>query len=91
MGSEGGKETLRRYGRKHFSEIGRKGLAALVSRWFRGDRQSAIDWLHAQVIESQIDKLLDQGMRLRSASCGRYPNHPSGLARYEATLRCARG
>ena len=42
------------------AEIGRRGFNSLVNRHFGGDRQSAIDWLHAHATESEIDRLLQE-------------------------------
>ncbi len=58
MGSEGGKATLKRHGKQHFAEIGRRGFEALVNKWFGGSKDEAINWLHSHSTESQIDRLL---------------------------------
>src|SRR5438445_9271377 len=60
MGAEGGRATFHRHGRKHMQEIGAKGFATLVARHFAGDRQSAINWLHAHASESEIDRLVSE-------------------------------
>jgi hypothetical protein len=60
MGAEGGRATFRKHGRKHMQEIRAKGFATLVARHFAGDKQSAIDWLHAHASESEIDRLLSE-------------------------------
>jgi hypothetical protein len=60
VGAEGGRETLRRHGRKHFSDIGKRGFDALVNKWFMGDKDEAIKWLHGQQSERQVDRLLSE-------------------------------
>lgn len=70
--SNGGRETLRRYGVQHFRELGRKGFAALVSRYWQGDRQAAADWLRLQAhekliargVEAKLDRQLAQGTEI---------------------------
>ena len=58
MGTEGGRATFRKYGRKHMQEIGARGFASLVARLFGGDKQAAVAWLHAHAAESLIDRLV---------------------------------
>lgn len=58
MGREGGRAVLKKYGKQHFAEIGRRGFDALVNKWFGGNKDEAILWLHGQQSERQIDRLL---------------------------------
>lgn len=67
MGTEGGKETFRRHGRKHMQAIGAKGFATLVARHFAGDRPAAVAWLHAHAADSLIHRLVSDELDRRIA------------------------
>jgi hypothetical protein len=41
-----------------FREIGRRGFQALVNKWFGGSKDEAVNWLHRQQSERQVDRLL---------------------------------
>lgn len=54
------------------AEIGRRGFATLVNRYFAGDRQSAIDWLHAHACESELMRAADTKLA-NGETCVEYP------------------
>lgn len=64
-GSAGGRETLRRHGVEHFRELGRKGFQAFTERYFGGDRDEAISWLHRRAYERQADTFADRELERR--------------------------
>ena len=64
-GSAGGKETLRRYGREHFREIGRKGFESFTARYFAGDKEAAGTWLRQRAYERQAETFADRELARR--------------------------
>ncbi len=60
MGAEGGKALFQKRGTAWMRELGRRGFASLVNRYFGGDRHEAIRWLHAHAAESQVARLLQE-------------------------------
>ncbi|MGE3819587.1 MAG: hypothetical protein AB7I30_09145 [Isosphaeraceae bacterium] len=72
-GSKGGAETFRRYGPKHMAEIGKKGFASLVARYFGGDASAAKDWLHLQAAERKIDHLVTEKLASGEETCVELP------------------
>jgi hypothetical protein len=60
MGRDGGIALYKKRGKEWMAEIGKRGFQSLVNKYFGGDRQSAIDWLHSHSTESQIDRLLQE-------------------------------
>jgi len=61
----GGRETLKRQGKEHLREIGRRGLLSFTDRHFAGDRQQAGNWLRARAHESLINSLVDRELARR--------------------------
>lgn len=64
-GSAGGRETLKRYGKEHFREIGRKGFQSFTDRYFAGDRQQAGEWLRTRAHERQLDSFVERELERR--------------------------
>ncbi len=60
MGAEGGRALYQKRGKGWMRELGRRGFASLVNRYFDGDRSEAIRWLHAHAAESQVARLLEK-------------------------------
>lgn len=61
-GKKGGETTVERHGHPHMSRIGKRGFDAMVAKHFGGDKDSAVQWLHAQSTERHIDRLLSERM-----------------------------
>ena len=59
-GSKGGKETLRRYGRLHMKELGKRGLRATANKYFAGSVAECMSYLRKKAAELQIAALADQ-------------------------------
>lgn len=64
-GSKGGRETLRRYGSAHMAEIGRRGFASFVDRYFSGNREEAASWLRQRAYEKQADTFAERELQRR--------------------------
>ncbi len=60
MGAEGGKALYQKRGKAWMRELGRRGFASLVNRYFGGDRSEAIRWLHGHAAESQVSRLVQE-------------------------------
>lgn len=73
MGSEGGNETLRKYGRKHFSEIGKRGFLSFANKYFAGNKDEAISYLHLQAAERRIDALVSEKLGSGEETCVEMP------------------
>lgn len=58
-GSKGGRATLKRHGREHFRELGRKGIRATAEKYFDGSISETMEWLRRRGTELQIAALLD--------------------------------
>ena len=59
-GSKGGKETLRRYGRLHMKELGKRGIRATADKYFGGSIAECMSYLRKKAAELQIVALADQ-------------------------------
>lgn len=62
--AKGGRETLKRHGRRHMAEIGRKGYQTTLARYFMGDALAYRRWLIARgwnaIVEQLADRELDR-------------------------------
>src|SRR5215472_10649188 len=73
-GRKGGKETFKRYGVKHFRELGRRGIRSLADRYFQGSIADAMTWLRQRAIEiglargvqEKLEKQIANGARTAS-------------------------
>ena len=58
-GSAGGRETVKRHGRQHMQEIGRKGYQSTLNRYFAGDKLAFRAWLTARAWDRLASDLAD--------------------------------
>jgi hypothetical protein len=58
-GRLGGKATVARHGRRHMSQIGKRGFETTVARHWQGDRATYREWLLARAWNVVIDALTD--------------------------------
>lgn len=64
-GSKGGRETVKRHGKAHMSEIGKKGHEATIARHFNGDRDGYHRYLRGRAAELGVEGFVDKLMRER--------------------------
>jgi hypothetical protein len=55
------------------AEIGKKGFASVVSRYFGGDAPAANGWLHLQATERKIDRLVSEKLESGEETCVEMP------------------
>jgi len=53
VGSKGGKETLKRYGRSWMKELGKRGLRATADKYFAGSVAECMSYLRNKAAELQ--------------------------------------
>jgi hypothetical protein len=59
-GRKGGTNTLRRYGKEHFRQIGKRGFLSFVNRYLSGNGSEAMAYLRKKWAELQLVRLADQ-------------------------------
>jgi len=72
-GSAGGRATLKKYGVQHFKELGKRGFQSFTNKYFGGNKQEAMDYLHLQATERQINGLVEQQMAETGETCIELP------------------
>lgn len=72
-GSAGGQATFKKYGVKHMAEIGKRGFKSFTNKYFGGDKQQAMGYLHLQATERQIDGLIEKQMAETGETCVELP------------------
>ena len=68
-GSQGGRETLRRYGRSYMKELGKRGLRATANKYFAGSIAECMSYLRKRAAELQVAGLADNA----AAACVEVP------------------
>lgn len=56
---------MRKYGAKHFRELGRKGFESFCCRYFQGDREQATAWLRTRAAEKQAETFAERELARR--------------------------
>lgn len=54
IASLGGQAVVEKYGPEYMSDLGKKGLRAMVNKYFEGDRKKALEWLQRKGYWSQV-------------------------------------
>src|SRR4051812_27985573 len=73
MGREGGLAVLKKYGVQHFRELGKRGFESFKNRYFAGSTEEAMNYLHLQATERQINGLVEKQMAETGEKCVELP------------------
>lgn len=55
------------------AEIGKRGFLSFTNKYFGGNKQEAMDYLHLQATERKINGLIDQQMAETGETCVELP------------------